>query len=236
MAPRSGNRGVPGVPSLALLAQYGVNLDTWECIKQPLYDDAVYPAAGTTQLTFFQTQKGQGTSILGPGTKTYQDTNMLLNGQLSANTLYWLQQIELGFWPTTPSVTAQLPAVFGAQAAAQLVNDAYVFYRSGYLELSIGQKPYLDVAPLAEFPPQTDFAITNPALSDATTAAASSQSRIAYASVVGPPFSLWPANIMLQNNQNFSVTLNWGTAQALPSTNPAQVYCRFRGLLYRKAQ
>lgn len=232
------NTGSPGgyVPSIVNIgAMYGVNLKTWESIKQSLYDSAVYPAAGTAQLNFFAQPVGQGTPVLGSGaTKTLSDTNMQLSGQLPTNQAFLVQEIEVLFEPTTPTVAAQMPAVFGAQAAAQIVNDAYIFYRAGNLNFNIGSKSYLQEAPLLKFPPKTNFGL-NAALSDATTAGAAFQSRIAFGTALGTPYIIKPNNLLLIANQNFNVSLNWPEGvQAV--TEPAVVRLSLNGLLYRAAQ
>ena len=225
-----------GIPTLEELQKFVVNKAGWEVIRQPFFDSAAYPAAGATTLSFFATPKGQGTSVLGGGPKTQSDTNMTLAGQLPAMQAFLIECIEVAFQPTTPSVAAQLPAAFGAKAIAQIVNDAYVFRRSGNLNLTIGSKPYLEAAPLMIFPASADFQVSA-ALADSTTAAADSQSRIAYGKSVGRPYSLGSAPIFLTANQNFSITLAWPEGlQALPSTNPARIVVSMFGLLYRRSQ
>lgn len=221
------------IPSVANLKNFQVNLNNWEMIKQSLYDSNPYPAAGSQLLSFFVQPVGQGTGF-GGAAKTLSDTNMQLAGQMPANQMFLAQNVEVNFQSTTPTVVAQMPAVFGAQAAAQIVNDAYIFYRSGNLQFTIGAKSYLTEGPLGRFPPQSTFQVTG-ALADATTAAASSESRIAYAGYRGTPYTLTPNNLLLISSQNFSVTLNWPEGlQAI--TNPARVFVVLNGYLYRKSQ
>lgn len=224
-----------GIPGRADLANYVVFREGWEVIRQKLYDSAAYPAAGTQQLTFFSLPIGQGVSVLGtPAAKTFSDTNMNLAGALPANIEFLVESIEVDFQPTTPTVAAQMPAAFGAQAAAQLVNDAYIFYRSGNLQFQVGQKPYLNGAPLSNFPPKANFDL-HAALADVSTAGANFQSRIAFAGARGRPFMLKPASLLIGSNQNFSVTLNWPEGlQAV--TSPARVVVSLDGFLYRRSQ
>jgi hypothetical protein len=227
--------GVPGVPNMSMLQKYGVNRDGWESIRQSLYDSASYPAAGVSSLSFFQNPQGQPGGFGGVN-KTLSDTNMTLAGSLPKHQLYWLTGIEVDVQPDTPTVAggAAMPAAYGAPAVAVSVNDVWIIRRSGNLQLQIGSKPYLQEAPLTQFPASRAMRIDS-SLADATTAAANAQSRIAYAHVDGPTFSLSPAAIMLEDNQNFAVTLNWPEgAQAI--TNPARIFVRFTGLLYRKSQ
>lgn len=215
------------VPSRAQLSKYSVNRPGWEAIKQSLYDFQAYAAAGATQLTFFANPVGQSG-------KTLSDTNMSLSGQLPKNQEFLLQSIEIVFHPTTPTVAAQMPAAYGAQVAAQIVNDAYIFGRSGNLTLTVGSKPYLQEAPLGRFPQKAHFAL-DAAFSDATTAGAAQQARAAFGFWGGRPYMLDPAPLLLVENQNFSITLNWPEGvQAI--TNPARVGVILDGILYRRSQ
>ena len=227
--------GSPGgyIPNVANLRNYQVNLDQWETLRQSLYDSASYVAAGQSQLTFFALPVGQGTGF-GGSTKTLSDTNMQLAGQMPANQMFLVEEIEVHVQTTTPTVTAQMPAAFGAQAISQIVNDAYIIYRSGNLNFVIGSKSYLQEAPLMVFPPTSVFVVEG-SLADTTTAAASSQSRVQYAGARGTPYVLTPNNLLLISSQNFGVTLNWPEGvQAI--TNPARIFVKLNGLLYRKAQ
>lgn len=212
--------------TLSDFQKFVVNRQGWEIFRQGLYDTQAYPAAGSQQLTFFALPVGQGG-------KTRSDTNMELAGQLPTNKNFLLQWIEVLFFPTRPTVAAQMPAAFGAQAAAAIVNDAYIFRTSGNLVLFIGSKDYLTEAPLMKFPATKQFHV-EAAAADATTAGANLQTRIAFADAVGRPYLLDP-NITLIENQNFSVTLNWPEgAQAVTSAARVQVW--LGGVLARRSQ
>lgn len=215
------------VPSRAQLSRYSVNRPGWEAIQQSLYDYQAYAAAGHTQLGFFATPAGQSS-------KTLTDTNMTLAGQLPKNQEFLIKSIEVFFSPTTPTVAAQMPAAFGAQAIAQVVNDSYIVGRSGNLTLTIGSKPYLQEAPLGRFPQKVHFAVDG-ALADVTTAGANLQSRLAFGFWTGRPYLLEAAPLLLPENQNFSITLNWPEGvQAI--TNPARIGVILDGILYRRSQ
>lgn len=216
-----------GVPTRQQLSQYSVNRPGWEAIKQSLYDYQAYAAAGATFLNFFSTPIGQSS-------KTLSDTNMTLAGQLPANQEFLVQSIEVPFEPTTPTVAAQMPAAFGAQAIAQIINDAYIFGRSGNLVLTIGSKPYLQEAPIGRFPAKAHYHI-DAAAADVTTAGAALQSRMAFGYWTGRPYLLSPADLLLVQNQNFSVQLSWPEGvQAI--TNPARIGVILDGILYRRSQ
>lgn len=214
-------------PSRRELQKYSVMRPGWEAIKQSLYDYQAYAAAGTQQLSFFQVPVGQGG-------KTASDTNMQLAGQLANGQEFLVQSIEVVFFPTTPTVAADMPAAFGAQKAAVLVNDAFIFGRSGNLQFKIGTKDYLNEAPLGRFPAKTHLSV-NAALADTSTVAASLQSRIAYPKWEGRPYLISPVELYLKSNVAFGVFLNWPEgAQAI--TNPARVGVILDGILYRQSQ
>jgi hypothetical protein len=228
---------MPGRPSVIgyseAMSQYSVNRDGWEALRYALYDSNSYPTTGISSLSFFTQPVGQGTGWTGVGAKTLSDTNMDLAGQLPANKAFLIQSVEVILWPSTPSVSGALPSAYGAGAVAASVNDSYVFRRSGNFKLTIGSKDYITEAPLSVFPQKSSFEVSG-ALSDATTAAASQQSRLAYANVKGRPYFVDP-NIMLISTQNFGVTLAWPEGLQVIN-NAARVFIRLDGILYRKSQ
>lgn len=213
------------IPTLQDLQKFVVNREGWEVIKQSFYDSAAYPTTGVSTLTFFQLPVGQSS-------KTQSDTNMTLAGQLPANQGFLIEGIEILFEPSTPTVAASMPAAQGAEAAATGINDAYIFYRSGNLNLTIGSKPYLQEGPLMKFPPSANFNVSG-ALSAIN--AATGQGRIAFGKAQGRPYALGSAPIFLTSNQNFSVTLAW--PEGLQTvTSAAKVFVSLFGLLYRRSQ
>lgn len=221
------------LPSLGNLRNYDVTWDQWEGIRQSLYDSAAYPSAGVNVLQFFSVPQGQGTGF-GGAAKTLSDTNMTLANSLPNGVMMLVRSIEVDVQPTTPTVAAQMPAAFGAQAIAQIVNDMYIIRRSGNLKFTILQKDYVQEAPLTRFPPSAQFAL-DAAAADISTTGGNMQTRIAMGKVVGRPFILTPANILLVSNENFGITLNW--PEGLQTiTNPARIFVRLDGFLYRKVQ
>lgn len=228
------SNGAPIVANMNDLSTYAtMQWNNWEFVTQSLYDSAVYPAAGTVSLSFFQVPQGAGVGF-GGGAKTASDTNMVLNGVLASGNMFVVSQIEVEFQPTTPTIAAQMPAANGAQAVAAIINDCYIFWRSGNLALRILQKDYLNEAPMMRMPSQSDFSI-QAAFSDATTAAAAQQQRAAFASAYGPVYTLAPNNLLIPETTNFKVTLAWPEGLQV-ITNPARVFVRLGGMQARQAQ
>ena len=121
-------QGIPVLNSLAAAGNWAVNLASYEALTQSLYDSNAYPTAGINQLTFFQFQIGAGTGVISNTAKTAEDTNMQAAGSLPAMQAYIVCSIELDVQPGISSSgfnAAELPSVFGAQAAANQINDVY---------------------------------------------------------------------------------------------------------------
>lgn len=213
---------LPNVPSIADLSNYAVNRSgQYEVIGSSLYDFTSYAAAGQTELNFFQTPQGQGG-------KTLADTNMEAAGSLPAPKNFLVTSLEINFWPGVN------PGLFGAQVAAQYLNDVWTLAKSGYLEFYIGSKNYIQEGPLGVFPANNGLVVAA-AVADQTPAAAASQTMVDYANLGGKPYIL-PSPIALVSNQNFRVSMKWPTAVALPSTTNARIGVRLRGYMYRLSQ
>jgi hypothetical protein len=183
-------------------------------------------------LTFFQLPQGQGTGV-GGAAKTFTDTNMVSAGQMPANQEYLIQSIEILFNTTVPTVANEMPSnTESPPTILAFINDAYIFWRSGNLNLFIGSKSYCQEAPLMKFPPKAYFDVFGSF--SGTTAADTLARSIAYASARGRPYLL-KAWLRLVSNQNFNVTLNWPEGvQAIVS--PARVYVTLDGVQYRRSQ
>ncbi|RJP44504.1 hypothetical protein C4587_01835 [Candidatus Parcubacteria bacterium] len=213
------------IPNQSQLGDYKVTLDAYEGITQSLYDFQTYGSAGQTQLNFFAVPVGQGG-------KTNSDTNMQLAGQLPANLRFLITGIEVQFRPTIPTVAAAMPAVYGADAVAAQINDAYIVERAGNLQLTIGSKQYLQEAPLGRLPGRQHFHLD--AAVSGTQTATGTQSRIAFGYASGAPYNL-RSPLLLLENMAFSVVLAWPEGvQAI--TNPGRIGVILNGVLYRLAQ
>jgi hypothetical protein len=193
-----------------------------EAVGWSLYDTNTYAAAGQLQMQFFQVPRGQGAVP-----KTLADTNMTLAGQLPKPQNFLAYWIELYIIPS-----AALSAV-GALTAAAFANDVMKFYtQPASLTFRIGDKNYVEEAPLIKFPPRgglTGFS----AASDTTTAAAAGRFILDYATNSGPLYEIDPA-LRLVDSQNFSVVLDWPALVTLSAD--AKIVCNLGGYLYRSVQ
>jgi hypothetical protein len=161
---------------------------------------------------------------------------MQLAGQFPTDQEFLVEGVEILFWPTVPAATGQNPADLGAPAAPNLVNDAYVFRRTGNFQLFIASKDYVRDAPLAKFPSGQHFEISG-ALSDSTTAGSAQATRAVFADMHGKMYVIKPYSLLLESMQAFQVNINYPEgSQALPSGNPASVVVSLAGLLFRRAQ
>jgi hypothetical protein len=214
-------RGV--VPfNLEELQSYNVNVDGEpEVIWQPLYHYRTYPNAGFTgPMLFFQEQIGQtGVSL--------EDTNLRTAGRMPTPKNEALVGIEVVFRPGNVPFTSN-------SAAQSNWNDVNAVHGGRMsLQLRIGDKIYLEEAPLGAMPMQWRVD-GGAALSDTTTAGATQRSKIDYAAFCGPAYLLVPLRLIA--NQEFSVTINSPAAVALPSGVDGRIGIRLNGVQYRLAQ
>ena len=208
------------IPSLQELQRYNVNRpDALEGLKQSLYDFQTYPAAGTTQLNFFQVPVGQSG-------KTLADTNMEVAGSLPTPKHFLVLNVQVFFFP------AGNPSAVGAPSASTFVNDTWAVAKAGWLDFFIGSKSYLTEAPIVRFPPRNGLIVSS-SQADSTTAAANQHTRIAYANFGGAPYAMKPP-ILLVPTQNFRVSLNFPSAVAI--SGDARIGVVLEGLLYRLSQ
>jgi hypothetical protein len=203
------------------LQGYAVNRDGQnEVIWQPTYDYQAYPAAGSTQLTFFQTTVGTAGSTLA-------DTNMRANGQFPAPQEFLCTGIQVFFNP--PGVIAQDRAA----AVGENWNDVNaVMNGQGWLELFIGSKPYLDDAPLSKFTQQ--FKLGGVAAVTTGDVTVDETTFIEYAVHCGKYYAITPVKI--PRNQNFNVTLNFPALIPLVGEADGRIGVILDGFLYRLSQ
>lgn len=240
--PNTGASVVVQAPSIANVSrQYAVTLNQYEQTRATLYDGLVYPAAGTTQLNFFAVPQGQGTSVLGTGTKTLSDTNLQLAGQLPATQRFLIERVTLKVQPSTPSNNAAIidPAYLGAPTSFLPINDVWYILRSGNLQLKLADKVYVQEAPLDVFPPTSsmriDAALAQETLTNTGNTTGNNSLEIGFAQSYGMTYDLDPDNLLIDSNMSFGLTLNW--PEGLQAINkPARIFARLEGTLYRMVQ
>ena len=227
--------GAPrAIANLSDVARFDVMWNQWEATRGCLYDSAVYAAAGQTVLNFFQNPGANGALVASP--KTLSETNMQLAGQLPSNQMFIVESIDLHVQPNvnTSEVAADKIAVYGAGAVAAPIKDVWVIRRSGNLTLSIGNKPYVQEAPLMVFPPLAEIKV-GAAASDTTTANVNQQWRVQTAEADGSLYVLDPNNLLIPPVTNFGVSLSWPEGvQAI--TDAARIFVRLNGTNLRKIQ
>lgn len=231
-------------PSVEDFASYGVvDTENTEVVRQRLWDYQLYPTAGSLVLAFFQQAIGSGiTSTPGAAvgsSKFITDTNMQLQGQLPQGKAYWIETIEVAFWPGASSAantytTAAIAAATASAAAtaALQLNDLEAIRQSGELQLNISSKNYLDETPLGAFPPKT-FHKIDAAIAATLTAPASLS--VVNGKWFGRPYIVEPG-IVLQSGVNFDVTLKWPGAVATPSGFNGRLGVILDGYLLRARQ
>jgi hypothetical protein len=197
-------------------------------IYGPLYDSAVYAAAGQLQLNFFQTPIGAGaTSAPGAaGTKSEADTNMTNNGLLPQGNRFYCTGLEFNFIP------GSVPGNTGAIATTgQNLNDVNAVARSGWVRFRIQNRDYILDGPIGVFPPLNRLAVSS---TPASVVTAATMVQADYAAMAGAPYNIVP--VFIESNTSFSVQINWPALVPLPSTVAGRIFCRLRGRLIRAAQ
>lgn len=210
-------------PSVDALRAYNVNRPGQvEVIWQPTYDFQVYPAAGTTQLTFFQT-------TVGTAGATLATTNMEAAGQFPRPKEFLVTGIQVFFEPGGALSQANVAAATAIQENWNDVSD--VMNGAAFLRFFIGSKDYLIDTPLSKFTQQfrlggvANFAATG-------TNATPVVWFLDYAVHSGKYYAITPTK--LPSNQNFNVSLNFPTAIAVDVA--AQIGVILDGFQYRLSQ
>lgn len=214
-----------------------VDWNNQEVMNDFLYDWLPYPIAGQTQLSFFTTPQGQGTSFWdNTQTKTYEDTNMEVGNQMARGESFLVKHIALRFYQATLPVqdlnTAALPAT-----PLMPANDAYLFWNRGWLEFKVVNKVQCRQGPLAAFPPPNHLELDAAATVAYTLAAAATDSTQIVASHLrarGPLFTLAGEGVTLEYGMKFQLNLNWSNKQAL--TTAAGVQAMLIGKRMRVSQ
>jgi len=206
-------------PDVSALQQFNPNRPgALEVIWQPAYDYQTYAQAGQTQLLFFQIPQGQSS-------KTLADTNMVLAGQFPAPTGQFVTAVQVPFFPLN-TVSQAASAVGRAQTN---ISDTVLVSNSGYLQMTIGSKPYLTDAPVGKFPPNFGIDFFS-AMAGSTTAG--NVEDVNYARAKGRYAEITP--FFIPQTQNFSVALFWPAA--VPITVAGRIGVILDGFYYRQSQ
>lgn len=209
-------------PNLQKMSEYKVNRPGQvEAIWQPLYDFQTYNTTGVSSYRFFQ-------SPIGQNSKTREDTNMELAGQIPAGQTFLATNLQVVFFPgAEPHQTGTT-----VPPSAPNWNDVWSVLKAGYLDFSIGSKSYLEDGPLMKFPPHFRLAGNGHSYFRMTTDA-DQASVYDYATHAGPVYNITP--IQLMANQNFDVTLNFPSA-TVDINNNARIGIILGGFMYRLSQ
>lgn len=206
----------------------GVNDVIWA----PRYDSALYVTNGQTQLTYFVSPIGQGTTTApgSSGTKTLADTNMTAAGQLTKGQAFYMTGIEVIPFPSIDPAQGNITRA----APGDFLNDIYDLSKSGVLTFRVQDRDYVQDGPLGLFPPTTRLAVNSALAMDGAVTPTPTQSiaQVDYATFSGEPYVITP--IYLDSNQGFTATIVWPTAVSLSAQ--VRLYLRLRGYLIRNAQ
>ena len=233
---------VTGIPQLAELQRYGIDLTRRDVVEASLYDYAVYPTGGATQFNFFALPIGQGLSSH-PGnagnTKTTADTNLRLSSQLPVGYGFLVQAVEIDFEPgsvsTANTYTPMAPQSFTAVAAGTVQNgiqDVNALAVSGQLTFLVAAKAVIEDAPLGLFPPRNRLDMFGAVASNSTTAG---EVMLGRAKFGGRPYTL-RIPTFLNQQVNFGIALNFPVAVATPSGFNGRIGVRLSGLLVKPVQ
>jgi hypothetical protein len=162
-----------------------------EDLWQPLYDRVHYPAAGSSELSFFSTPRGQSATLIvagaaGAKVKSYRDTNNE-NANVIPTKMFKIVGVSLAYIHVISGVITD-------------VNDRAAVREGSYLEFRIVDKDIIHL-PVVAIPE------LNPIVAVATTATTSTM----YSSVGGGgqnvPMYKFPIPITINPYENFTVSM-----------------------------
>jgi hypothetical protein len=215
------------VPQMASFLKVAANE---EPIDQPLYHIQSYAAAGTTlSYTFFNT-------AVGGATNGFSDTNMDSASVLSAGKRFAIFGISVAFLPgANPSVTQGTTANI---IPASAMNDAKLVLEGiANLQLTILDKPYYQIAPLAYLPAGFGAFVSSASISNNQQTAANASFIAGYANngvpMVGASRRL-RVPIPIPQQVRFSVTVTLAATIAVSTASRIGVF--LDGVLIRAMQ
>lgn len=193
----------------------------WQREDHVAYERVTVTHGAANVLTLFTTdRRSDGITV----------TNFEKAGELDKQTALLIQEIAIDIEP------AGNPAAFGAQAAANRVNDVHYLASRGLLTIHTGsnRQTAFSGGPLRIFPGNNG--VTGAfALADATTLGSDKQSRIDLPLTVGLPLRL-KRPILILPGEIFGGSLDFGSsALSLPSASNASLLIRYSGLKFTVA-
>ncbi len=188
----------------------------WEIITQPIRDYQEYPTAGFRTRAFFQQAAGS------TGT-TPQDQNMPAAGSFPRGQMFLWEGIEVDFRPSGAPLAADT-------SVGTRINEFYAVTNNGFLTVTIGSRPYLNVGNLSQFP--TSFRTEAISAMAVAGAAPAGLSAVQLPVNRGEVFQFIP--YLLEEVVNFNVTLNYDTPVTVASAGKIGVL--MNGCLIRRNQ
>lgn len=215
------------VPQMAQFLKVSANE---EPVDQPLYHIQSYAAAGTTlQYTFFNT-------AVGSATNGFSDTNMDSASVLSAGKRFAIFGIAVAFFPG--AATAVTQGTTANIVPANAANDAKVVLEGiANLQLTVLDKPYYQIAPLAYLPAGFGAYVSATSVANAQQTAANASFVSGYANN-GVPFVAASRRlrvpIPIPQQVRFGVTINLQSTIAISTASRIGVF--LDGVLIRAMQ
>ena len=214
------------VPQMAQFLKVG---SSEEPIDQPLYHIQSYATGGATSFTFFNT-------AVGGATNGFSDTNMDSASVLSAGKRFAIFGIAVAFFPG--AATAVTQGTTANIVPANAANDAKsVLEGIGNVQLSILDKPYYQIAPLAYLPSGFGAYVSSASVANAQQTAANASFIAGYANN-GLPFCgaarRLRVPIPIPQQVRFSVTITFNSA--ITVSTASRIGCFLDGVLIRAMQ
>ena len=191
-----------------------------EVIPRVLFSTALYPAAGVTQLTFYDR------------TTTVPQRESINNGALPAPQFFVIHRLFIDVMPLPTSTLGAGGAV--ATGVAGAVNDIELLTKvgnGGLFNFSISDKNYLRV-PIREVP--ASGGATGLAQLNSSNVAVSQPELIQAGNNRIPGLGGWPVNgmIVIPPQTNFLGTIDWAAATAVSAN--LEICVTMYGALYRR--
>lgn len=140
----------------ALQQRFGTGVLTdWRINRQPMYDRAAYPAAGTQNLRLMSVPLGAADPVSGLA-KTYEQTNFKQSGQIDGQTFYAMRSVRtyLILNPLSRQPAAIRDDADGLYTTfPDMMSKFAEMYRRGVLTISFGETLwYQHERPFVELP------------------------------------------------------------------------------------